>query len=1738
MKKTSVKSATPATHRRWLRRLTIVLIIVIVVVLALRLALSAALPWLLDRTLSQFGLQGQYEKLHLSLLTGEMELWHLELTADDPNDTLVDLEYCRADISTRSLLTKRLIVPRLEVDGLDVAMTRQADGQWHGWSGLMDRLMQTSSQPAVSAAPQPQRLDLEPPLQLDAIRLQHAQVHVVDLTQTPPVDMLLEMHVRLSDLGSTKRPLKYTLGLSARPALEVCVIEGQGSTSHDHLQTRFEAMLGGLHSQPLAPYLRALGLSSTSNRLDGRVQGNLWLSQPKPENGADTGAPKGLQCGIRISDLSLAADQQADLQLHDFNVALRLPDARHVILEQARVSGGRLNLRRGLDGVTRCLGIAPVSHPSPTSAPAPASNPAGSALSWVVGALDFNDLDLTWVDQTHVPHVPVEVTLQQLRLASLHDTAAPFQAVWSAPGIAERVEARGQIQLNAPEKTLQLALSAHGITLAKLRPYLNRMGWEPTVHDGQLTASLSAQLTPQPNNGQSLDLALTDVSLTDGQELYALQRLALTNLHLNPTQQEMALEKLEHTGERMVVTLDPEGLDLLGLRYRPDLKTQDPNQWRHVESAGRKGPDENPSQATKTTASPWTRIEIGAITADDQQIIFRDQSQVQQEPTRLVGDMSFALDSLVIDFNDDTPWIQPGRCHGTLSIPGLADSVTLAGTLGMEQRKLSFDLEVGGNGLHGPALAHYTSLFGVVPVFDQGDFTGHLQGRLWPTSESLTLDLDVHDVLWADANQTLFGLSRARLEALQLGPNGIQAGTIDVNEPMVRLTRDPNGCLAVAGIGLLPTPSSAPPSTPRQAATRTLHIDKLGVHQGRVYWRDEDVQPAVVTEGNFDVTCESLALEPNAVSSPFQLTARIPGILENLQLNGTTQLTPSHQTVALKVEADALNTEPLRSYFSPSCRPVYQQGHIQVALQADLARQPQGDQSIQADLTDLIVQDQNQVWLNLPQAHLKLSQCDPQQWQFTVDQAHLQGLQAQLLRLPQARLAVLGWYLNPAPAAVVPEPNVTTLETVNVASARPSTAQTATPLSPRIILKDLDLGIARVSWQDKTDPNAEALVLHDVSLTNDQIVSFSDSLADVNNPIMVTLKGRLDPLIDRFEVRAKCLPFAAEQSAEATVTLDGLHGAGLTRVWPGLASSLDGSSLSQGHFSAQASLTTALSRRHFLDFDWTRPFALNLEAHDLRLTNGTDTVDLLGFNELHVEAPQIDLVQKHYQINRIEWTGPLARLHQTAQGLEIAGLTLKSTVPPASAETVPADPNRPAPAPLSVHQPDVTIDQILVSGLDVRYLDDTVEPPVVIPLNDFDFEWRGFSTRALTQAVPMQFNALLSAGDVPIAVGRAPSSSDPNVTVPVYEQMPLLQEVTATGRLTLGPRPQGWIKAGVNGLELRALRGLAQKSGVSIGNGVLDASLDVRIKPDGKAPTTLGLVFSDLSLSESSEAPLSKLLHLTAPLDVVLFAIKDLDGALRLKPHFVLDRQGLSRKQISEAVFGAVGALVTKAFVTSPFKPATAVGGLLGIGRQEDKQIAPITLTYEPGTLVLSEEQRYGLDEIIKQLKKDPKLSVTIRHTLGAADLKVAERLANPSLPDRKQLIHELQQRQRDLLARRSVLLDEAETAYGLDNTQTAQDYTEELIALHERLGLLERSLDNLLETLRPSTDVSQKRRTREGAIALGQARLNILEQTLAAAGIPIAGTAKRVNTVPARYGKEPQDRLGSVTFTLLQQTK
>jgi len=611
----------------------------------------------------------------------------------------------------------------------------------------------------------------------------------------------------------------------------------------------------------------------------------------------------------------------------------------------------------------------------------------------------------------------------------------------------------------------------------------------------------------------------------------------------------------------------------------------------------------------------------------------------------------------------------------------------------------------------------------------------------------------------------------------------------------------------------------------------------------------------------------------------------------------------------------------------------------------------------------------------------------------------------------------------------------------------------------------------------------------------------------------------------------------------------------LVSVMPELATTLDKSSLKNGQLSGTAEIALTLERRNVLDFDFNKPFGLNVLLKDVQFVDAEKKLTLAGFEELRVDIPKMDLAKNSIRVKEVGLTKPQGTVSRESDGLHVLGLVLKTpakegaadangakvadVASPKAVQTPDADKVR------SVAQgPDLQIDQVLVNGIDFTFVDRTTDPAMHVPLMGMDVEVRGFATPAAGVTSPIRFNVILTAGEVPLSRGdkksRTESDNVDAAPAPVFRQEDagvavekrlLFQEMSATGRLALYPKLDGWVKAGVSGLELVNFRGTAGQAGVTLNDGVLDASVDMRFRKDGALATRTQIVFTDLSLAEPPDGFLRKLLSLPTSLDTVLFILQDSSGAIRLPLTFEVKEGGLSGGQIAGIAIGAAATLIANAVANSPFRIAGAVGDIVGVGAEETAAQETYTLAYAPGVTSASGEHLQTLEKVLMRLRKDKELTATIRHQLGTGDVKRADALVNPLPPNALELLAQLKSERTDLEAGRNRLASQTRAAYASASYAQAWEETLHLQETERNIGLTERALDDLLETMRPGAEHAAKRRTRDASLAIGRARMDAIASVLASRNI--AGVQGRIKFVPPNSTVAQGDSQGRIVITL-----
>ncbi|MCA8973810.1 MAG: hypothetical protein KDC98_03775, partial [Planctomycetes bacterium] len=582
--------------------------------------------------------------------------------------------------------------------------------------------------------------------------------------------------------------------------------------------------------------------------------------------------------------------------------------------------------------------------------------------------------------------------------------------------------------------------------------------------------------------------------------------------------------------------------------------------------------------------------------------------------------------------------------------------------------------------------------------------------------------------------------------------------------------------------------------------------------------------------------------------------------------------------------------------------------------------------------------------------------------------------------------------------------------------------------------------------------------------------------------------------------------FATEPWLDLTVEAAGIDPTALSRVSPALAEKISGteSSLKVG-FALHTELD--LHRSDVARFDLSRPFGAAIVLTDFVVQNDAGD-DLLAIAEVDAEARAIDPRSGAVLLRRVDIDSPRIAVTQSAEGLQVAGLLLKRPAEPAEPTAAPAAPEPATTAEPVPPGPEIAIDDLHLFGLDFTFRDTTTEPPTHLPIEDSDLELRRFTTRALTEPRPFAFKATLRGGQVELERRLAYSSlltgilgsATDLVTGQNYEheieRRPLLDELAVEGLLQLFPRTKGRIRTSLHGFEMQALRGLAKISGVDLTDGLLDADVAVDMQRSGtnvKSHQT----FSFLQVSEPPGGPISTYLKLPAPLDAVLFLLRNSDGEQRIPLKLKVPPEGASTGGIASAAIEALTLLIGDAIASSPWRVLSTATDAVGLtGGEEDLRSRAIAM---PCLAASAEADPTDLLALLDEFGDDETIEFVVTHELGAGDCERLTALANPAADLVQEGIARLRTRRDQLEGRRTDLAAEVAARFLAGQLHEAYRRHDELRQLDEQIGQACRSLDTALDRLDSDNERRRRRRTRAAMTELGELRLRSATAVIAA---------------------------------------
>ncbi|QDV06805.1 hypothetical protein Poly30_23200 [Planctomycetes bacterium Poly30] len=1668
-------------------------------------------------------------------------------------------------------------------------------------------------------AADPSAIDFSSPVEISTIDLHGIRVHLNDALAKPTLDTVFDLHASIRDVGHPERPIQARITARAEHVLDALLLTAEADLGEAKLLVDLNFEVDGVGLRTLAPYLALVGIEPSASKLNARVGASVDLTPLARATGAnDSEDDDVVDLGgtLTLRNVSVDADGEVAVLLLPTTVVVNRARTTAYDLESAVVSGLRAQATRLPGGTMRVAGLDFVGAPASADDEAPVDEPedpaaaASAPPSFRLKRLALENVELTFQDEAlAVPQTLLSRVSAEVRSIVLdaETPGAPLELSLNAA-----VEGAGSLGLTGTavptgdEISANLNLSGSDVTLDTVRPYLELAGLRSTLTSGTIAGDIRFRMVPGSDGDDAdaatptrIEGAVSGLEFRDGETLHAgLETLELNSMVI--TQDEgSTIERVGLAGATLPIELFPGGafrgfgLETLGL----DASAEGRDLGLAAAEIGLTDLAFGGAGSRATLTGSFDLMNI----ADDVQL---DGSVVTREgPLDLDAELTLSGQNVSFEGLREillAQGIEPDLEGGAIRLAAEVSAKASDEETTVVQARVH-DIALTNRGVDVVAIDEVK-----VTRLETGPKGTHID----------SIELSAPRVILARDDAGILLAAGLRIGVPTQGADVVDqeaaADTAELAQAPPRPGSAGDPAEDPAG-----DPAANPgPDGEAAAGGGGLVIDRVTLAGLSARWSDAFVSPTVETEFTAAAELVDIDLSGGDSATPLKLhlEAALEGALRSMTLDGTASLGGPSRTASATLALDGLRAGPLASYLPPSMEVTLEDGRLRATFEASAEPGQEGGQALRAAVTELDYRDgaDGEALLAFQSFVFEAPRIDSEARVFEVETLATRGFAFDAERTAPDRIKVLGLALVSPPASTTEVTSDSAADGAETSEGSvPPDREKATPapsgpapgndatvtLPPTVRLGTLDLGIDRLRYIDRTRADAIPLDLSLALVTPGPQVLCRPDPTDLP-PLEFSAVGAISPLVEKLSLTTSLEPFAADPGASFQLSIEGITGAQLARISPEVAAEIDPSAYVDGSFEVEGDARFSYARRGPLDFSLDRGFGAIFSIEKFALKETPDA-EPTGFDRLDVDVKRVSPDTGDVRISSIDLNGLRARFHQKNDGMVVAGLRLPNR--PASSDTLteeaveePFDgdsggstaessPSAGATETEAPLDPEISIDRLTVAGLDFEFLDTTVEPTLRLPIADLQLEVQRFTTRTLVEPRPFSFRAVVDAGQVELeersgadnllfgVLGSAAdvvTGKDDKFETESRRVWDLLE---ASGRLSLGPELRGRVQVSLLGLELPAFRGPALAAGVKIGDGLLDNRTALRFREDGGLSLDTKTTASYLSLSEPPGGPITQYLQLPAPLDTVLYLLRNDSGEQVIPIRLDIPADGVSATRVASLAATTLGTLITDAVSSAPMRvlgPLQNVAGALGLTR-EPLTAETVTLQFAEGAATMAaaavertedESERNEqlvtnadpLGNVVRALKGNPDLRVVVQAELGEGDLDVARRLGNPPRESIESLIEYNRRRKASLERERSQLAARARAqvfagaagmssdrvAGGLNAGTSPSESRSEVLArlqsLDSERAAVEKALDDLFSYIRPGAERRADMRTRNAALALANQRLDRVR--LALVGRVGDAVARRIDVRRARFRKSteknPLPPLGLVTVT------
>jgi uncharacterized protein involved in outer membrane biogenesis len=1702
----------------------------------------------------------------------------LQLKAEADEQLALD----RLEIHITALNLSELIIGEIKLTGVRASAVRTASGDIEV-AGL---LLPTAKKQRKNAGQQPslaREVKEQPKAPLDyrflvnLLAVSGLDLKFEDKTTKPGLSVQLQSHEILIrdfilDKAEQQRPSLVTARLKAPGIAQSIFIDGQVTLFSKRKTVKVTVKVDGIKPAALKPYLEKAHIESEIKA--GKLQFQVSAMASSQRAGA--------QSSFQLTKLRFSDGEQLlaldSCQLENLRSA---PTGLNIRADTVSVQGFRGRLERDSNGDLLCChlrfkkpGEAAQNKDSRGKKEALTKVNKNEKTRIELSHLKLGQINVSFYDRSSKR--PLDLSLKDMGLQfdellfNLDPKANSKEATLNfstrVPGLLDQLTARGVITPSLKSPNISLTITGQGFKPTALAGVFKRHHIKSQLNNGwfKIVAGASAELQEERIQG---NLTVDRAELKDGAAtLFLLRDVKLAGLNVelrNKEAKSVSVDLIEIPTLQAALTLSKDSLDFCGLRrsLKPEKSSPAPKQRALVKAPKRALPD-----------FALKKLKIGQIAVqltDD----FGPSGRVT--PLTLTADLGPLLfNNTKEEGASKTPY------SITVRAPGVWDKLALSGSFAGDLRGLKLNAHLDLTGLTASSLRAHLAKHSIRPQLKSGRLKLDIISAL--ALDNKTASVQINQASFHDGPLEHWGWDQMKIDQFQWGQKSKRVfKLLKVTRPRLRLARLKSGSLSLSGLIIDPAPSK--PGSQKKGA-RSLSEDgeprvkmagvvmnKVRIDDFDIIWRDAVPEAAVAVRSHGTIKVDRFVFGRKASAAKFDITVKVDDAIKKLTMTGSFKPDPKDIQLSLDLAIQNLRVGPLKPYIPPALKLTLKNASLKTHIDARFTSHKRASYGAKLQFKTLKYADGQEPLLSLDDLTVNAPRLDSEV--IAVEKISVTGLESTMVQTKEGLLRVLGLELGHKAKKQEAD-----RETKPKSAAK---SLKSAPFLPYMRVDQLVIKLRKFNFTRRGNDKSRTFTVNNLSFMSEGRLEAFGKTPEKCQAMKLRLKSEVQPLFKELDMGISLAPCSLDPELSLDIKVRGIESKKWASLIPGINRvgraqlKIEEDGIERGHFSMKLAALFRLNRQSATDFNISRAFGAELALSDMVFRDGGSGELLAGLDKILIDISKMKLSGGDIFIRQIEVIKPRALIRVDCDKQRIEALGLKIWLPKQSQKrdrreaknTVQEKPGNWVSGGPKESRAELRIDRFLLTDIDIKIQDKTTTPPFIIPFDNIDLALYNLTTRAFEQRRSIRY-------ELNMALGRAPLLKRPELSkIPGYNffaelvrgatemtgfgerrlivnERSVLEELTAKGRFTLFPSLSHFSIVEISAFELLSLAGPAIEQGVLINDGLLDAKLVINYQEDQALSVNTLIKLESVDINEGDSGPIREYLKLKFPTKLVVFALRDEEGVIKIPWSLDLPKGDLSSSNIQESLILLFGRLVGQATGKAIFRVLGTVtklgqltlGQIPGLDKVPGLEFIPflrpdaaefkfIYLDFEPAELSLDEAMSVRLEALAGRLKSQPELKVILIHELGMADYARLAQTTDPGAEDCRGLITRFRGQRDAFVAQRRAIKANIRSAHRGGLESKGRSLRTDLRRLDSKIAALNSRIARVCELLMPRARRGAERRRQKGARELGAMRLQYLFKRLRALGVE--KPRERIRLGRVRYEKPKLIGGGQVKIVL-----